>query len=318
MDAATTTSLGHTLFGLATLVTLLSALDAFLNAKTRWRQLRSSSGALEAVLWLYRARVGRFQQSISETARPETELCEAINMWRDELVSAADLQTTDLERLRPPKVYLHHQNAPADHRPRAAAASQGLPASPKRAAGAVMEPGSDDHHSPIKPDQYIALRLDKMMRFYQRRLPIYTRLRFVLRTTVLLCTASSAVLSYLDLASWVIGVTSLAGAVVSWSEFSETERKIERYTRAVRSVKKVLSWWDVLTDVEKAGADNIATLIETGESIIADERQAWQSTANRLAAAQRGPEVAAGAQPPSTSASGEPERRAAPSSSLSA
>ena len=181
-----------------------------------------------------------------------------------------------------------------------------------------MEPGSDDHHSPIKPDQYIALRLDKMMRFYQRRLPIYTRLRFVLRTTVLLCTASSAVLSYLDLASWVIGVTSLAGAVVSWSEFSETERKIERYTRAVRSVKKVLSWWDVLTDVEKAGADNIATLIETGESIIADERQAWQSTANRLAAAQRISEVAAGAQPPSTSASGEPERRAAPSSSLSA
>lgn len=296
MDAATTTSLGHTLFGLATLVTLLSALDAFLNAKTRWRQLRSSSGALEAVLWLYRARVGRFQQSISETARPETELCEAINMWRDELVSAADLQTTDLERLRPPKVYLHHQNA----------------------AGAAMKPGSDDHHSPIKPDQYIALRLDKMMRFYQRRLPIYTRLRFVLRTTVLLCTASSAVLSYLDLASWVIGVTSLAGAVVSWSEFSETERKIERYTRAVRSVKKVLSWWDVLTDVEKAGADNIATLIETGESIVADERQAWQSTANRLAAARRGPEVAAGAQPPSASASSEPERRAAPSSSQSA
>ena len=141
MDAATRTSLGHTLFGLATLVTLLSALDAFLNAKTRWRQLRSSSGALEAVLWLYRARVGRFQQSISETARPETELCEAINMWRDELVSAADLQTTDLERLRPPKIYLHHQHA------------------------GTVKPGSDDHHSPIKPDQYIALRLDKMMRF---------------------------------------------------------------------------------------------------------------------------------------------------------
>ena len=105
MDAATTTSLGHTLFGLATLVTLLSALDAFLNAKTRWRQLRSSSGALEAVLWLYRARVGRFQQSISETARPETELCEAINMWRDEvpcpLPSSRDLRVHAASRLVP-------------------------------------------------------------------------------------------------------------------------------------------------------------------------------------------------------------------------
>ena len=48
-------------------------------------------------------------------------------------------------------------------------------------------------------------------------------------------------------------------------------------------------------DVEKAGAENISTLIETGESIIADERQAWQSTANRLAMTTRGKMEAASA-----------------------
>jgi len=53
----------------------------------------------------------------------------------------------------------------------------------------------------------------------------------------------------------------------------------------------LLSWWDVLTDVEKAGTDAISKLIETGESIIADERQAWQATANRLATASRGNET---------------------------
>ena len=57
----------------------------------------------------YRARVGRFQQSISDRARPETSLMEAINLWRDELVSAADLQTTDLERERLATVYKHQQ-----------------------------------------------------------------------------------------------------------------------------------------------------------------------------------------------------------------
>ena len=82
----------------------------------------------------------------------------------------------------------------------------------------------------------------------------------------------------------MICVTVLAGSLISWSEFSETGRKIERYSRAIRSLKKVLSWWDVLTDVEKAGTENIQTLIDTGESIISDERQAWQATANRLAA----------------------------------
>ena len=47
-------------------------------------------------------------QSISDNARPEIELCAAINAWREELVSAADLQTTDLERRWAPSVYKHH------------------------------------------------------------------------------------------------------------------------------------------------------------------------------------------------------------------
>ena len=58
-------------------------------------------------------------------------------------------------------------------------------------------------------------------------------MRFALRMAVLCCSTASAVLSYLEYAGWVIGVTSLAGAIISWSEYSETARKIERYTRAV-------------------------------------------------------------------------------------
>ena len=48
-------------------------------------------------------------QSISDSARPEIELCAAMNAWREELVSAADLQSTDLERRWAPSVFKHHQ-----------------------------------------------------------------------------------------------------------------------------------------------------------------------------------------------------------------
>ena len=260
----------HVLFGLSTLVFLISVLESLLNATTRWHQLRSMACSLEATIWMYRARVSRFQQSISDSARPEVELLSSINAWRDELVSAADLQSTDLERVRAPRVYKHLQFE-----------------------GHKLSDG-DDHHSPIKPDAYLTLRLQRMMRFYQRRLPVYTRMRILTRLAVAACTAASAVLAHLELSSFLIGVTAFAGSVISWSEFSETGRKIERYTRAVRSLKKLLSWWDILTDVERAGTDNISTLIETGESIIADERQAWQSTANRLAVAKRAMGLATG------------------------
>ena len=80
-------------------------------------------------------------------------------------MSAADLQSTDLERLRTPRVYKHLQFE-----------------------GEKLQENGDDHHSPIKPEAYLTLRLHRMMRFYQQRLPRYTRARF------LMCTAASAVL----------------------------------------------------------------------------------------------------------------------------
>jgi hypothetical protein len=324
LQEETRSILGHVLFGLATVVVLVSALDSILNAKTRWRQLRSCSCSLEAIMWCYRARIGRFQQSITESSLPEIQLCDAINAWRVELMSAADLSTTGLEKMHSLKVYKHHQwmgrevkqlreelaatkavLAKADEAA-LRAKTEGLAAKndaedmeklraklkgTEEQISAVTEAmfsEPNDHHSPVKPNAYIESRISRMMRFYQERLPVYIRIRFVLRMAVMLCTATSTVLAYLALSNYVVGVTSLAGAIISWTEFSETANKIERYTRAVRSLKMLLSWWDVLTDVERAGIDNISKLIETSEDIIADERQAWQATANRLGSAGRG------------------------------
>ena len=86
--------------------------------------------------------------------------------------------------MRPSATYTHHQGTPP-HAPGGAWTYAGP---------AALKPGQDDHHSPVKPDTYIALRLAKMMLFYQRRLPMYSRLRFALRAIVLLCTSAAAVL----------------------------------------------------------------------------------------------------------------------------
>lgn len=247
------------LFGLAVGVTVVAAIDSYINPKMKWRQLRSCACSLEASIWCYRARVGRYQQSVSNTARPEHEFCDAIINWREELVSAADLQSTNLNAAA--SVYKHCQYE-----------------------GSVTD---DDHQSPVKPDIYIQLRLQNMIQFYQQRLPVYTRLRFWLKLVLLSLTTLSSILAYLDLSYVVVLATALTGAVVSWTEFSDMARKTERYTRAVRALKKLQLWWDVLTDVEKAGTENISLLIETCEDIIADERLAWQSTAHRLGSAKR-------------------------------
>jgi hypothetical protein len=56
------TRLQHALYGLATVITVLSGLDSLLNPNRRWHQLRSMACTMEATIWMYRARVGRFQQ----------------------------------------------------------------------------------------------------------------------------------------------------------------------------------------------------------------------------------------------------------------
>merc|ERR1719311_281237 len=92
---------------------------------------------------------------------------------------------------------------------------------------------------------------------------------------------AAAVLSRYELMTWVVVVCALSSAFTSWMEFADSARKVERYTRAITALKKLLSWWKSLTEVERASTDSISTLINTSESIIAQERLAWVSTASK-------------------------------------
>ena len=122
--------------------------------------------------------------------------------------------------------------------------------------------------------QYFA----KSQAFYQRRIPIYAWQRFALRIFLVLLTLATSVLARYEMGAWVVLVTSGIAAVTSWVEFTEVTLKIQRYSRATRSFKKLLNWWDSLDEVEKASTETISTLILRSEAIIADERTAWMST----------------------------------------
>jgi len=146
-------------------------------------------------------------------------------------VSGTDLQTTTLERKYPPKVYCHFQTEEATGRP------------PARCIG-------DDFHSPAKPAQYIALRLTPMQEFYQQRIPGVVRWRNFLQWLVFLCSTASVALAYFQFTTYVAIISSLAGAITSWAEFTDASRKVQRYTTAVRGLKNINAWWESLTAVE--------------------------------------------------------------------
>lgn len=90
-------------------------------------------------------------------------------------------------------------------------------------------------------------------------------------------TTIGAGLAYFEFSPYVAMTTALAGAVTSWCEFTDVERKIGRYSTCVRNIKQMEAWWESLGDVDKASVENIQKLILGGEKILLGELGGWQT-----------------------------------------
>ena len=134
----------------------------------------------------------------------------------------------------------------------------------------------DDHHAPVCPDHYVELRLRKMRRIFQKKIPyLHARMSFW-ELILSICTIASSVLSYIGTTSHFVAVSSgTAAAVTSWVSYNDLLRKIELYSNVVRAINDLIWWWKSLDDIERANTVTINKLIETGEQILAAERLAW-------------------------------------------
>jgi hypothetical protein len=246
-------------FALTIASSILLSLDGAMNAKAAWRQLRSCAGQLQSTIWLYRTRAGPFALiSDQESRQPERALCASLNLWREDLAAGAELENSTLNREYRSSTYFHSQR--------------------KDCSCDTSAMQEDDHHSPMTASEYILRRVRPQIRFYQRRLPVYARRKTVGTILLLACTAASAVLSHYGLALYVIILTSFAAAVTSWAEFANLHRKMERYNRTIRTLRKLCSWWHSLAEFEKASTEAIAHLVVTAEAAISDERLSWGRT----------------------------------------
>ena len=86
----------------------------------------------------------------------------------------------------------------------------------------------NDYYSPIKPEEYIELRLKPAIEFYQTLVPVKTNLRRRFKLTLLTVTVASSVFARFDYSHMVTIVTAFASMIISYSEFADADRKVER------------------------------------------------------------------------------------------
>ena len=115
----------------------------------------------------------------------------------------------------------------------------------------------NNHHSPVKPDDYIRFRLRPAMNFYRSRIPTYARAHSFATLIMIVGSLAGGCLAFYDYAIWVGMLSSFTSAVVAWCEFSGTEKKLDRYSNIVISLKSINLWWDSLPEVRNPLFDHV-------------------------------------------------------------
>merc|ERR1712228_141855 len=117
--------------------------------------------------------------------------------------------------------------------------------------------------------------------FYQRRIPKYNRLSFVIEFFLVAGTIVAATISAFDLAHWTALVAAIIALFMSWRSFFQADKKLSRYANTLEKINVINSWWESLDSIEKSNADNIQQLVDTSEEILHSEWEAWCSIATK-------------------------------------
>jgi hypothetical protein len=259
---------------------IVAALIAYMNPAARWHHLKTSALYLESEIWGFRTRTGNYRENrISAARSAEKQFQETIKNLENETLQSGDLRRTVFFS-KPSSAFNKHNQF----------LSTGLCCSllqklVKKTESinlygrkAVPLNQVDNHHSPLRPEDYIKFRLLPTMHFYRSRIPKYSRCRAFAKMLMVVGSLAGAILSFLDSSFWVAFISCVTSSVVAWIEFSGTEKKLDRYSNVVSSLKMVKMWWESLPEVEKLATHSIDMLVGTVEGQLATERQGWRAS----------------------------------------
>lgn len=258
----------YIVLGLSLANTIIAGLMSFMNPAKRWHHLRSSALQLESEIWQFRTRTGKYRDRRSASARnAEKTFHEALKENEQITLQSGDLRHT--------KFYSKPKSSWSKH---GQFYVGGWCCCRNKLTSIVPADQIDNHHSPLRPEEYLRFRLKPMLDFYMRRLPGYSRSRTSTKLLTIIGSIGSSILAILNLTHYSVLLVVVISSVVAWSEFSGTDKKLERYSTVVSGLGQVDLWWNSLPEVERLATKSIDQLVNVVEGHIRSERQGWRAT----------------------------------------
>ena len=103
----------------------------------------------------------------------------------------------------------------------------------------------------------MSLRVQNQLAFYQRRLPIYYRVRSICELLICLGTLASTALAFMHLEAWTPAAAAIVFTVTSWVEFSDVNKKLNRFSDTIQQIDTICNWWQSLSDVDRANVSRL-------------------------------------------------------------
>eukprot|EP01031_Cornospumella_fuschlensis_P029602 gene29602-35735_t len=300
------------IFLLSVASSVAASVMTYMKPLKRWRRCRDIAQRMQSLIWQYRTRVGDFATSVSDPRASERALSNKINELRVDLEVSGDVTTTKFNAEYPLSVFAHGQYEqlpafkPATTKNRIQRKTESLKVLPTDVEMQDVEKKyylpeeasvggrtkvdemdatlgytwkmQDDHQRPLKPDDYVELRIKPLMGFYQKRLAPNNQFYNFVQGMLIVATGLGACLTFFSLTEFVAIISTGATCLSAYVEFQSTDKKLARYNSAVASLQKLQVWWHSLTLIEKTDVFNINRLVFETERVNLAECEAWLSS----------------------------------------
>jgi hypothetical protein len=285
----------------------IASATAYLNPQQRWIELRSMALDLESECWKFRTRSGNYALSAVSSAaaysehQAEQSFRDMVSSVREHVAKKTDVSDTAFgsaaELFNRPlsnqywrsardklSVYTHGQYRGCEFGGTFGHAKQVAAENGRTIAnshGEIDDLIYDDHHSPAPPEEYLRLRVEPMVRYFQGHIPRQYYWRTLFETLLVLGSLAGTLMAFLEVDEWVAVVTAGTHMVLAWREFSSTQAKLSRYSNTVGNIQSTMLWWRSLTATDKALQTNIRRLVSECEETFERERGSWASMARQ-------------------------------------
>ena len=292
--------IGLILFALSLFGSIIAGYLAYVDPVKRWKELRLMSLHLKRDIWQFRTRSAKYavdgnaSGALGAQRRSAERLLRArVIEFREDCLEKADAQNYDMLKEPADGVFKHGQFAPLEKDMLDLAqsvgtsvvrTSVGLGISPLRRLCCGRRGGGEHHesnhkddnfYSPVKPEDYLEWRIMPLLRFYRKRLPLYSSADNWSQALLGFNSIVSAIFAYFEMVSAVALVAQASSIQINFAEFNDIKKKLMRYNGIIAALENQILWWKSLTKVEKASQYNINRLVNGVEEMVAGEQQAW-------------------------------------------